>query len=376
MSEKNNTLLLHIGTAKTGTTAIQEFLRLNQDKLQEQGWYYPDLYSDYYGEPEKLEKTTGAHMPNGMVLYYMTGAKHRLYRGAVWKHIYRYLRDYNTIVSCESMFDNLDGITLYERLAGYKKKYGNIKVVVYLRRQDLWIESAWNQAVEGNYFWDDIRSFIKSYPRGSQSPDYLMKIREIERAVGKENLIIRIYEKGQFAGDRADAISDFAEVLNGLGCGIGMKDAVIPERLNPRLTDEALSYALIFSAEYHKYADDSNEYVQELYKLVNDITLENGGIIGGYLTKEERIGILARYRDGNETLAREYLFRNDGRLFHDTNMDIPMWEKKDFNEVEEAHIRMYAAQMGKLGKLLSETSQKAFIENRIDTFSRLLKSFI
>ena len=34
-------LVLHIGTEKTGTTSIQEFLKKNRDKLRKKGVYIP-----------------------------------------------------------------------------------------------------------------------------------------------------------------------------------------------------------------------------------------------------------------------------------------------------------------------------------------------
>ncbi len=37
-------LVLHIGQSKTGTTSLQEFLRLNRSNLREQGVLYPDYY--------------------------------------------------------------------------------------------------------------------------------------------------------------------------------------------------------------------------------------------------------------------------------------------------------------------------------------------
>lgn len=35
------TLYLHIGTPKTGTSAIQIFCKDNQETLKKQGYYYP-----------------------------------------------------------------------------------------------------------------------------------------------------------------------------------------------------------------------------------------------------------------------------------------------------------------------------------------------
>lgn len=36
-------ILLHIGQSKTGTSAIQEFLTLNKDRLREAGFLYPGV---------------------------------------------------------------------------------------------------------------------------------------------------------------------------------------------------------------------------------------------------------------------------------------------------------------------------------------------
>lgn len=48
-----NTLLLHIGTPKTGTTALQKFLSENSEELKKQGWDFPDMLKEWqiqYGE--------------------------------------------------------------------------------------------------------------------------------------------------------------------------------------------------------------------------------------------------------------------------------------------------------------------------------------
>ena len=61
-----NTLLLHIGTPKTGTTALQKFLAENSEELKKQGWDVPDMLKEWqiqYGE--RAYKST---QRNGMLL--------------------------------------------------------------------------------------------------------------------------------------------------------------------------------------------------------------------------------------------------------------------------------------------------------------------
>ena len=371
----SNTLLLHLGTAKTGTTAIQEFLRLNQDRIKEQGWVYPDLYRDFYGESERFEITTGAAMPNGMILYYVTHSRN-IYKDIIWRKIKHYLKTRNVIISCESMFDNLDGVSLYNRLADYKRRYSNIKVVVYLRRQDLWIESAWNQAIEGNYFGENIQSFIMKYPRASESPDYLIKLKEIERAIGRDNIVLRVYEKGQLEGDKGDSISDFACVLQRLGCNIQIQDAIMPKHTNPRLTDDVLSFALLFNSEYCKNTYRSSVEVQELFMRMNELSLASGGRMGGYLKEGERMTILKRYQKCNETIAREYLHREEGTLFYDSNLGYEFWSPRDYSDEERRQILLYARQMGKLMLRVAEEEDKAVIERKADMVRKLIKGFM
>ena len=43
---ENHTLLLHIGTQKTGTSSLQKFLHDNNANLIKRGWIYPQLKSD------------------------------------------------------------------------------------------------------------------------------------------------------------------------------------------------------------------------------------------------------------------------------------------------------------------------------------------
>lgn len=51
----SNILLIHIGMPKTGTTALQNFLLVNNDKLEKYGWCYPILNDGQAGELERLE---------------------------------------------------------------------------------------------------------------------------------------------------------------------------------------------------------------------------------------------------------------------------------------------------------------------------------
>ena len=55
------TLYLHIGTSKTGTSAIQIFCKDNQETLKKQGYYYPIFDFKYFN----VKKVRNAHFRLG-----------------------------------------------------------------------------------------------------------------------------------------------------------------------------------------------------------------------------------------------------------------------------------------------------------------------
>ena len=57
---------------------------------------------------------------------------------------------------------------------------------------------------------------------------------------------------------------------------------------------------------------------------------------------DERKLLLERYASCNEAVAREYLKREDGRLFYDVETDIPMWTQAEYTQEQESFMRIMA----------------------------------
>lgn len=344
MSEKK-VLLLHIGMPKSGTTSLQDFLYLNAGRLKKYGWCYPDLIKDMaYLTDEKSEEG----QKNGLCLrrsIIKNWSKKKI--DILWDNILNYLKYDNVIISDE-VIGASPIIDTEKALQNFCSYYDNIKVIFYLRRQDLFIESLWNQDIKRNLNGDPISVFLKTSPYAVIFSDYLSRIRMMEKIIGRENIIIRIFEKEQFLGKKSDVISDFLVTLGSIGDKEIPEDEdwLSPKRVNSRLDGDTLWMKMIFNRKYSQYSSAKNDVVNDLF-IDNNIP---GDEKCGYLSRAERDSIIVKYQHGNETIAREYLNRKDGKLFYNMDLDIPLYIP-DVTEREQYLIDLFA-------KIISEEEKR------------------
>lgn len=302
MDNKENWLVLHIGSPKTGTTAWQSMFLNNQDVLRRYGWAYPDLLAESRFIFEK-KRTSFSRWRNGIIIKdtlnysWSNNSKEKL-----WKIIRRHLENSNVLLSDEGMWLQPEAIDfLCER-------YKRIKVVIYLRRQDLFIDSLWGFEVKARKdYCDNIMSLIDSY-----NIDFLTNIKEFEKKVGKENIIVRAFEREQLVD--GDAIADIIHIMNTIaGTWLQKTDLVASndaDNDNRGLDKELLPIKLYMNKALSEEKVDLSMYWNS---IISENTLNNG--TGHYLPLEERKKILNRYSEDNSYIARYYMNRDDGKLF-------------------------------------------------------------
>lgn len=339
----NNTLLIHVGMAKTGTTALQSFLVNNRCKLEKYGWCYPILNDGKHGYWEQWE---AERLGNGYKIYdawIINGIRSEWDRG--WEIILKHLNNKNVIVSAEDIYKC--GTDKF--LTDAKEKYGNIKVIVYLRRQDRVTESRYNQRVKGSIEYKTFEEFISSDVVAEDFLKYALKLDSISQIIGRENLIVRIYEKQQLIGN--NTVTDFLSVIG------------IPSDQDEWERGQVNNFSL-----------DGNylEINRLLNSVINVNTLMGGGEDedglrawtnwkvktdfrnvctelssafehnkdSGLFATDKRKEFLEKFASDNEYVARKYLHREDGILFYDDRMDYPMLEMDRHNSFEADMIRV------------------------------------
>ncbi len=358
--KSNHTLLVHIGTGKTGSTSIQGFLAKNRSCLIRYGWSYPDICKELTG----IE----GNYKNGE-FWCSSSFPHSRERDDILTDIIeRSLKNYNTIISEEDIWDCINNnITTDKILSFFVRSFRRIKVVVYLRRQDLFLESMWNESVKSSGEWHSVSEFIESSQYTRNSLEYLNKLKAIEKLIGKDNLIVRVFEKKQFKGEKGDVVSDFLDIIGSIDKTLDEDAFIFPERVNESLSPYALSVALLFNKVYREKlynfsrAGAEEFFSLKMYKWFNELSELNAGdyssaMIGAkYLTKEERSDLLLRYENDNSIIARIYLKREDGKLFSENNEDYPMWYPFEFDDKEKGLIRAWAGYVADLqGRLFDK----------------------
>ena len=286
------TLYLHIGTTKTATTSIQKFLEENKDVLQKYGYCFPDSLHVY----PRANKRRNAHFLVAKV-WDADGSRNQSKEKEYFEEGLQQIRTafgtYDHVILTDESIWHALSYSKKSLLQELKKeadeqKY-QIKVIVYLRRQDGLLISRWNQEVKQNFNSVAVMT-CEEYLAASEKKEkkiyqYAQKLDEIAAVIGKNNLIVRRFSPKSW------------------------KDG------------KEISYFRRFLKEISK------DYIKE----------ENTEM----LAKEELQQFLELYAKENERVAEEYI--GDGQpLFSNEVKDLPKWNPQN-EKMQEEIIQFFAA---------------------------------
>ncbi len=318
------TLYLHIGTPKTGTSALQSFLNVNADYLKQQGLYYPcagwspERMAGLKGDDEKpqarktLKGRCGDMLRRYDIDYRSPGNAREIAQMEIGRvHGYfQSLCSYAASMNCDVLLssegfweDVIDKAAYFEQLKGLSAQ---IKVIVYLRRQDVYLSSSANQRIKANRsqnhsikYLDCLQNFAdESRPL---FPDYLEELEKIANEIGRENIVVRRYKKG------ISIVDDFLPLI---GITKDARYVCPPKTVNPHLSKTGIKIMCWTKAHIRS---------KWVWTLVCYILLDIGKLSGRgndelFLWDENvRKDILDKYEESNNRLARLYM--NEDRLF-------------------------------------------------------------
>lgn len=300
---KNNKPIIyfHIGQPKTGTSAIQSFLNFNRQVLASK---YDTLYPNF----DENNLSSGTHH-NHFSLFTKPGVRSKNYTSNLIKQFERCI-DYSQKNGIEKIIISNEGFFWHWWPAVIKKIVDHLnvdyKIICYLRRQDYWIESAWKQWGHKITNLESIHDYLKT-----MDLDWHKALKPWSFELGHENIIIRAYEKGQI---ESDIIKDFIGLI-GIKHEADLKDAPI-NNLNSntgfnRDVIELLRICngLVTNEHDHSLLDFMDQMLSDKFKN-HPLKKTNG-----FLSPEIRTSIIQKYSESNSAIAREYLNRDDGKLF-------------------------------------------------------------
>lgn len=307
-------LILHIGNHKTGTTSIQKALHLNRSLLSKEGF---DVFA--YGRGlAPLE----------------SGACHSIVQYAREEHVGNadfYLplvnllceSERNVIVSTE----NLSWVTQKKPIEDFfncvSQYFDEIKIVVYLRRQDKHMISHVQESSKpplkpaARFFNFPTDILPKHESKFDLYLDYYKRLKMWADIFGKKNIVVKVFEKNNLKN--GDAVLDFFDVL-------GVSGAIETARVNESLGFSETKMGLLVN---HKNAIDSDK--KFFIKLA-------GKSERRLPSRQRAVEFYENYKESNEKLEKYFSVTGKEVLFDESFEEYPdisedVWSPVEYEDI-------------------------------------------
>ncbi|RKZ51023.1 MAG: hypothetical protein DRR16_17890 [Candidatus Parabeggiatoa sp. nov. 3] len=309
------TLYIHIGTHKTGSSTLQLFFYQNRERLKQLGFFYPTEGTYYKPLGRKASEKGGqcflAFSISGVYPHWLNECqwpKKEECIKEIRKDIIPYQDYADILISTEHFFRKVKPKEILEIFEGMNFQ---LKIIIYLRRQDHFLESLYNQDTKNARYQDSFEQFVNQEIQDKQSYCYFYpKLLEFASIFGQENIIVRPFETEQFY--HHNLIEDF---LNILGLNLDETFSLPESRRNESLPTELIQLMVLLQQQFE--ADIRQRAV--LNSLLRDKTfsLEIDRKKYSLFSPKWRRETLQHFEDNNARIAREFLNRADGRLFYE-----------------------------------------------------------
>ncbi|MFZ5617501.1 MAG: hypothetical protein ACOZAA_09310 [Pseudomonadota bacterium] len=301
--------IVHIGTYKTGSTSIQAFLDANAGLLFAKGFYYPDSL----GRPNHHGLAVFAlsdRETTGLIRYLNLHdrEKREAKRAEIAAALNAELAGLPSEISAV-VFSNehLSGLNTEPEIESLRDllapHFDEIKIVVYLRRQDQRIVSDYTQKVRDGY----TKPLDPLTYQPAESRDYRAFLEKWAKVFGEDAIAPRIFSRARFVD--GDLIDDFLAAI-----GAPADPAYVrPEMENLGLSHEAIEFLRAFNEYVPHYRNGERNPVRMrlLPFLVEGFPGE-----GIRLGRGESEALLELVRESNEAVGARYFggefpFSND-----------------------------------------------------------------
>lgn len=334
-------IVLHIGTFKTGSTALQFHMHKNREMLYKNGYYYGDYFDNYYlhsnlcyGLLEEALKEYDifeqyknhprfinvSENPEDIIERINVHSKNCT--GIIISHEAFFADAFRTLIGLRTEFsDTLKrNINMYmrRRLKSLLESIcDEIEIVCYLRRQDLFIESQYNQFCKDIWYGEKdkklptFEEFIQYKPI---ELNYFQVLEEWKEVFSDSKILVKPYEKEAF---KDGLINDFyINVLEIDKNQVDMCSDIRKSESNMRIDRDVLEYKKELEITDARLNQLLKEYSIELDKI-NDY---------GYFSNVGREKFLKQYESENRNVAINYLNNAEGQLFQNMNLNYLQYE--------------------------------------------------
>lgn len=303
-------IILHIGANKTGSSAIQSLIQQNFHLLEEHGYVVPN------SRLETSDHISGEHV-FAIQQFFVRNDSDGL--AATVGSLVEEHKGKTILLSGENMSN--PGKHKFWKAAAEKF---NIKIIFYIRRQDEYLISSWQQWY--SKIERDFQAWLLLALR--QHGHWKQIIGDWESIVGEENMLIRPFERDDFPD--GNVCADFMQCLE-----IDPADERIeypPRDVNASFSDIITPLVSGNKAIFK----DSNDL--DFYKMIRNTLDVNSTLVknNSLLSKSQREKIIEFYSAQNDYVCRKF-FKDRPKLF--SNIDHSKYNYLEPNEILEEQLR-------------------------------------
>jgi len=302
----HESLLIHIGTHKTGTTAINRFLKGNNKNLANQKACIVELSPKFRSLAKSIPKINeadvGKHSEELSNELHKLIDKQRGRRGKLFNKFFIIWEGFSGSAK--------KGYPENARLASALQKATsdckvNTRIIMYIRRQDDFISSMYTQIVRDGES-KDILEYIEQLP--PDNFNWYKLANNYSNSFGKKNLIIEPYGRTFFPG-RNDILINFCRHAQLNPDKLEFENYKRSLQSNQGWPRHIVEIARLLNRRLDKAAQRKMRSIFDL--IASKETYENYE----YFNKKDRIALMKRFTESNSLLAREYLPSSSSCLF-------------------------------------------------------------
>jgi hypothetical protein len=293
-------LILHIGTPKTGTTAVQRFLCANRQRLAESDVHYATPHGS--GQANDVANALGtgdSRAVNGFLVKQVKAARQCGADTLLISAENFYARNIHAAMQRQQIVPNAperDQMFVEALRELIPDEIATCQIACYLRRPDQYAESLYNQHVKRGIIdstFDEFLSLIEpalSYDRCLYPwADYF----------GQRNCVLRVYDSA-----KRDVVGDF--VMNVLNIQDVSQFSHVHNQANERLARDLLEFKRL----KNRTARFGERHVEDaIFSLVNEeigLRREEPTSYQDFLSPDERVGLLRRLQPEMDALQASY----------------------------------------------------------------------
>lgn len=284
--KKNIKYILHIGTNKTGTTAIQSFLYNNREELKEFGFYYPDFGLHNHGHHNLARLLKGAK-PDLLNIQ------------SNWqKQLKSHLKKYEKTIISSELFHTFEHPKILHKFFPRNETL----VILYIREHLVYLMSWYQQAVQLRNITCSFKEYVDFH---YCQLDYSNLISKWKDAYGSANVKIEVFDRTNFINN--NIIEDFSEKA-----GISFKST------KPTKKESNKSIAgnlLFFKLFINNFIEDDNNY-RLAYEIARLSDLDPS--FSGKITIDPEVGNVIRSKYNSQRYKLKFKY---GLNFNISNLE-------------------------------------------------------